>query len=78
MGSSNSLAAVQFLEYTNEYSALLIDHNGKRVNLEHQYYRGEKEIDGFKPDGYAEVDGKKLFFEFNGSEFSIFYINITF
>ena len=66
MGASNSLGAVQYLEYINEYSNLLIESDGTRKQLSHQYHRGEASIDGYKPDGYAEVDNKKLFFEFNG------------
>lgn len=69
MGASNSLSALQYLEYQNEYSTLLIGSEGKRVPLQHQYFRGEASIDGLKPDGFAEVNGQKIFFEFNGSEF---------
>ena len=69
MGASNSLGAVQYLEYCNEYSEFLKKRNGERVPLEHQYYRGEYDFQGKLPDGYASVDDKNVFFEYNGSEF---------
>ena len=66
MGASNSLGAVQFLEYNSEYSDLLIDSNGDRIQLSHQYHRGEINFSGRRPDGFAEVNGRNIFFEYNG------------
>ena len=47
----------------------LIDDNGDVVQMEHAYYRGEKEYDGFKLDGYACVDNENIFYEFLGCRF---------
>ena len=69
MASGNSMQALQWLSYVDEYDPRLQSSNGQRVKLQHQYYRGEHEIGGFKIDGYAEVDGEKLFYEFLGCWF---------
>nr|AAT47865.1 hypothetical protein 008-24 [Oikopleura dioica] len=44
----------------------LVDSSGHRHTLQHQYFRGEHEENGWKIDGYAEIDGKKIFWEFLG------------
>lgn len=66
MTSETSYAAFRWLTYIEEFSQDLMNKNGERVPLEHRYYRGEKEIFNWKIDGYANVDGKDLFYEFLG------------
>ena len=50
----------------NDYCQDLIDSDGKRSKIEHHYFRGEKVIDNYLVDGFATVDGKEHYFEFNG------------
>jgi hypothetical protein len=66
MSVGNSLAALQWLTFTDEFSPILLGSDGKRVPLEHQYFRGEHKIEGYNIDGYAQVDGVNHFFEFLG------------
>ena len=66
MSYGNSLGAVQWLYFIQDTSDLLVDKNGVRVQLQHQYYRGEKNYNGFLVDGYACVDGAHVFFEYLG------------
>ncbi|CAG5101819.1 Oidioi.mRNA.OKI2018_I69.chr1.g14.t1.cds [Oikopleura dioica] len=40
MTTDNSLAALQWLTYIDEFSPLLVQANGERLRLEHQYFRG--------------------------------------
>ena len=42
------------------------DKNGNRVQLQHQYFRGEHSEEGHYVDGFAVVDGVKVFMEFLG------------
>ena len=44
----------------------LVSKDGKRIGMEHQYFRGEHQFDDYKIDGYAQVDNKHIFFEFLG------------
>ena len=69
MAPGCSLSALQWLIYVQENDARLINKSGVRVKLEHKYYRGEKSFSGWDIDGYAEVDGVKLFYEFLGCFF---------
>ncbi|CAG5083743.1 Oidioi.mRNA.OKI2018_I69.PAR.g10449.t1.cds [Oikopleura dioica] len=69
MTSDNSLAALQWLTYIDEFSPLLVQTNGERVRLEHQYFRGEHQVLNYKIDGYACVDGQHHYFEFLGCYF---------
>ena len=70
MCSQTSFSAMQWLEYMNEYSELLINDDGSRAKLETYHHRGEKEVSRYKVDGYAEVTRngttRKLFLEFDG------------
>ena len=66
MTSGNSLAALQWLTYIDQHHPSLTGTDGKRVRLEHQYFRGEYKIGGFSIDGHAYVDGVDIFFEFLG------------
>ena len=36
------------------------------MTLQHQYFRGEHSEDGWKVDGFAIVNGRKIFWEFLG------------
>ena len=49
-----------------EFDKRLTNAAGERVQLEHAYHRGEHEEDGYKIDAYAEVDGRKIFYEYLG------------
>ena len=69
MARGCSLPAVQWLFYVQESCTDLIQGDGKRATLEHMYYRGEHELNGFTIDGYACVDGRHIFYEFLGDYF---------
>ena len=49
------------------------DEQENYVQIQHAYFRGEKEFNGQKPDGYLFKDGKHFFYEYQGniSTFSI-------
>lgn len=47
----------------------LQEKNGNRVQLQHQYFRGEHSEDGHDVDGFAIVDDVKVFWEFLGCYF---------
>ena len=70
MCTQTSFSAIQWLTYMQEYSDCLINDDGSRAVLQTYHFRGEKEINGFYPDGYAEVvrNGKiiQVFLEFDG------------
>ena len=76
MSSQTSFAALQWLNYINDYCPDLINKDGKRIELEHHYHRGEKSINGYFVDGFAEVDGKEHFYEFNGCRYNFFVHDI--
>ena len=65
LSSKTSLCALQWITYLQDHSPDLVCKNG-RVKISHDYFRGEIKIDNFEIDGYAENDGKKFFYEFNG------------
>ena len=70
LASQTSFVAMQWLLYVEEYSPFLINDDGTRSKLETYHYRGEKDLFGYKVDGYAEVikNGMKMkiFLEFDG------------
>ena len=66
MAPGNSLMALQWLLYMNQTHSELWESDGKKIEIEHQYYRGEFEIAGFFIDGHAVVNGVHLFYEFLG------------
>ena len=43
----------------------------KHVQLEHAYYHGEVDFDGWSPDGYALVNGVHHFFEYLGRVYTM-------
>ena len=64
MRDQTSLAAVQWLTYIQEVYGT--DSKGNFCQLHHNFHQGEKNIDGYFPDGYMLKDGEHLFFEYNG------------
>ena len=66
MTNGASLKALQWLVFVQENDSRLMNGNNERVRLEHKFFRGEKRILEWDIDGFAEVDGKKLFYEFLG------------
>ena len=60
--TGNSLRALQFIYYCQA----LLDNTNPGLNIEHQYFHGERTIYGHKVDGYVQIDGKEIVFEFNG------------
>ena len=69
MASGCSLEALQWLIYIEQTDSRLTNSAGERIKIEHKYYRGEKKINDWDIDGYAEVDGTKFFYEFLGCYF---------
>ena len=45
------------------------DNQGKYVQMEHAYFRGEKMFQGLQPDGYMFKNGKHYFYEYQGELF---------
>ena len=66
MAPGMSLGQLQWLLYCQQTDEKLTDSSGKRVTLEHYYYRKEYEFHGYDVDGYANVDGRHIFYEFLG------------
>ena len=66
MSYNNSLGAIQWLMFQQSVCSDLVDSKANRVKLEHQYYRGEFKFHDYLIDGYANVDGVHVFFEFLG------------
>ena len=69
MAPGMSLEALQWLTWIQENDERLVNNNGKRVQLHHSYFRGEKRIKDWFVDGFAEVDRRKLFYEYLGCYF---------
>ena len=63
---SSSLEEFQYLMYLNHHDSRFQDEAGKPLQIEHAYYRGQKEIQGFKVDGYLQSSGKTYLIEYNG------------
>ena len=66
MTSGVSFGQMQWLFYLQETKF-------KHVQLEHAFYHGEVEFDGWKPDGYACINGIHHFFEYLGNVYSMRY-----
>ena len=66
MAHGCSLGATQWLFYIQETCDDLIDDDGNRSTLQHMYYRGEKQFEGYKIDGYAFVKNQHIFYEYLG------------
>lgn len=62
LSTGGSFAALQYLYY----SQALLDAQGLNVNIEHQYFQGEKFVYGYKCDGYVNINGKEIVYEFHG------------
>ena len=60
-----SMGQMQWL-YAIQETALCLDSNGKKIQIEHGYHRGEVEVYGCKVDGYMVKDGREFFFEYLG------------
>lgn len=69
MAPGCSLSSLQWLTWIQENDDQLVDSTGNRIKLQHKYFRGEKRFGDWDIDGYAEVDGRKLFYEFLGCYF---------
>ena len=65
MTNQISLGQIQWLNALQE-TALCLDKNGNKIQIEHAYYRGEKEVHGCKVDGFMIKDGIEYYFEFLG------------
>ena len=69
MATGCSLEALQWLTFVDECDQRLTKSDGTRVRIEHKFFRGEVKFNEWEIDGYAEVDGQKLFYEFLGCYF---------
>ena len=65
MSNQVSLKALQWL-YMEQESVRCKDKYGNRVQMDHDYFQGEKTIFNSTVDGYAFIDGKHVVWEFNG------------
>ena len=66
LSNDSSYEALLFLEYFEKTSDLLVDEQGNTQKLFHAYNGGEKTFRNYRIDGFATVDGKNLFVEFDG------------
>ena len=62
LSPNSSFGALQYLYYCQ--ALLAVTHPG--LNIEHQYFHGERTVYGHKVDGYVNIDGKEIVFEYNG------------
>lgn len=69
MAKGCSLEALQWLMYEQELNPILQLGSGEHISLEHAYFRGEKQFGAYTIDGYAEIDGKHVFWEYLGCYF---------
>ena len=67
LSTGGSFEALQYLYY----SQALLDAQGLNVNIEHQYFQGEKYVYGYKCDGYVNINGKEIVYEFHGKDINI-------
>ena len=65
MISQVSFVQIQWI-LTMQETDICLDRNGNRVQIAHAYHQNEIVMNGHKPDGYANVDGRHIFFEFLG------------
>ena len=70
MTDQMSMGQVQWLNAVQE-TALCLDENGNKIQIEHGYFRGEKEVYGCKVDGYMIKDGREHFFEYLGIKYEV-------
>ena len=61
-----SIGSIQWLDYMQSTCDEIVDKNGIRVQIQHGWNSEEKMLGRFFLDGYAEVDGKKVIFEYDG------------
>ena len=62
LSPNGSFGALQYLYYCQ--ALLAITNPG--INIEHQYFHGEKTVHGYKVDGYVKIEGKEIVYEYNG------------
>ena len=65
LSAKTSLGALQWITYLQDHSPDLRTTNG-RVQIDHEYFRGEKKIGNFEIDGFAVNGDAKFFYEYNG------------
>ena len=61
-----SMGSIQWLDYIQNTSDLIVDKSGKRIKIASGWNSNEYKIGGFYLDGYAKVDGTNICFEFDG------------
>ena len=66
MMNGQSLIGLQWILYTQETFPALHPAGGDVIQLEHGYFRGEKQFEGYKIDAYAKINETHYFFEFLG------------
>ena len=66
---SSSFQEFQYLMYLNHHDLRFKDETGMPIQIENAFYRGQKEIAGYKVDGYCKNKEKIYLIEFNGCAF---------
>ena len=61
-----SLASIQWLDYVQNTSDLVVDRTGRRCRIFSGWNSNERKIGPYYVDGYCEVDDKIYVFEFDG------------
>ena len=64
--SKISLGSIQWLDYVQQTSDLLLDKNGKRQRIYSGWNSTEVKIGAYNVDGYVQVNQKKIIFEYDG------------
>ena len=62
LSPNGSFEALQYIYYCQA----VLEKTNPGLNIEHQYFHGEKTVYGHKVDGYVKIDGKEIVFEYNG------------
>ena len=69
LATGGSFKALQYLYYQQA----LLERAGYNVNIEHAYFHGEKYVYGYKCDGYVNLGGREIVFEFHGKSSTHFF-----
>ena len=69
MCQGSSFEELQFIMFLQYHDSRFDAADGRKVQIEHGYHRGQKKIAGYDVDGFAMVNGKPVIIEYNGCYF---------
>ena len=73
LSRGNSFKALQWLYWCEAE----LHKQGHQVIMEHQYHQGEREIEGYRVDGYVKIGDREIIYELNG-EMTVDMIKISY